>query len=120
MEWYLKVLKNYANFEGRARRKEYWMFFLFNVLIAIVLGIVDGVLGMKTSSGFGILGTLYSLAVLVPGIAVGVRRLHDTDKSGWWMLIALIPLLGAIVLIVFLATEGNGGSNRFGADPKAA
>lgn len=120
MEWYLKALRNYANFEGRARRKEYWMFFLFNFVIAIVLGIVDGMLGMKTSSGFGILGMLYSLAVLVPGIAVGIRRLHDTDKSGWWMLIALIPFVGAIVLIVFLATDGNSGSNRFGADPKAA
>ena len=120
MDWYLKVLKNYVGFEGRARRTEYWMFFLFNIIIAIVLGIVDGVVGTRTSGGFGILGGLYSLAVLLPGIAVGIRRLHDTDKSGWWMLIGFVPLIGAIVLIIFFATEGNGGSNQYGADPKAA
>lgn len=120
MDWYLKVLKNYANFEGRARRKEYWMFLLFNIIIAIVLGIIDGVLGMRTSSGFGVLGSLYSLAVLLPGIAVAARRLHDIGKSGWWQLIVFIPFIGAIVLIVWYATAGNGGSNQYGADPKAA
>ena len=95
------------------------MFFLFNFIIGFVLGIIDGVMGLRTSSGFGMLGGLYALAVLLLSIAVGVRRLHDVDKSGWWLLIALIPLIGAIVLIVWLATDGNRGDNRFGPDPKA-
>lgn len=117
MDWYLKVLKNYVNFEGRARRKEYWMFFLFNLIISFVIGIVDGIVGLKV--GFmGTLGLLYSLGILLPSIAVGTRRLHDIDKSGWWQLIGLIPLIGVIVLIVWYASEGNTGSNRFGADPK--
>ena len=118
MNWYVKVLKNYLNFEGRARRKEYWMFVLFSLIISIVLGIVDGILGMKTSTGIGMLGAVYSLGVIIPSIAVGARRLHDIDKSGWWQLIGIIPLLGWIVLIVWAATEGNHGSNRYGPDPK--
>ena len=97
MNWYLMVLKNYATFNGRARRKEYWMFFLFNIIIAILLAVIEGIVGSP-----GIVGMLYSLAVLIPGIAVSVRRLHDTDRSGWWMLIALVPLIGAIVLLVFM------------------
>lgn len=119
MDWYLKVLKNYFGFSGRSRRKEYWMFFLFNVIVAFVLGLVDGVLGLTTETGLGMLGLLYSLAVLIPGLAVGVRRLHDIDKSGWWTLIIFLPLIGAIVLLVFAATEGTSGDNRFGPDPKA-
>jgi len=119
MNWYLKVLKNYFNFEGRARRKEYWMFVLFSLIISIVIGVVDGILGTKTSAGIGMLGAVYSLAVIIPSIAVGARRLHDIDKSGWWQLIGFIPLLGWIVMIVWAATEGNHGTNRFGPDPKA-
>ena len=120
MEWYLKVLKNYAVFQGRARRKEYWMYTLFNVLVLIVLSILDRVLGLASETyGIGPLYVLYALAVLIPGLAVGVRRLHDIDKSGWWMLIALIPLIGGIVLLVFSVLEGTSGSNRFGPDPKA-
>jgi uncharacterized membrane protein YhaH (DUF805 family) len=119
MEWYLKVLKNYATFDGRARRKEYWMFFLFNLIVSVLIAIADAVLGMKTSGGFGILGSLYALAVLVPSIALGARRLHDIGKSGWWQLIVLIPLIGAIVLLVWAASAGERGSNRFGPDPKA-
>jgi uncharacterized membrane protein YhaH (DUF805 family) len=118
MDWYLKVLKNYVNFQGRARRREYWMFVLFNLIVSVVIGIIDGVLDMKTAGGLGILGLVYSLAVLLPSLAVGARRLHDIDKSGWWQLIAIIPILGWIVLIVWAATEGNSGSNRFGSDPK--
>jgi uncharacterized membrane protein YhaH (DUF805 family) len=120
MEWYLKVLKNYAVFQGRARRKEYWMYTLFNVLVLIVLSILDRVLGLSSETyGIGPLYVLYALAVLIPGLAVGVRRLHDIDKSGWWMLIAFIPLIGGIVLLVFAVMEGTAGSNRFGPDPKA-
>jgi uncharacterized membrane protein YhaH (DUF805 family) len=89
------------------------MFFLVNILISIVVTIIGRIIHLP------VIGMLYSLAVLVPGIAVAVRRLHDIDKSGWWLLISLIPLIGAIWLIVLLATEGTRGSNPFGADPKA-
>lgn len=114
MHWYVDVLKKYAVFSGRARRQEYWMFFLFNVIISIVLAIIDGAMGSN------ILGILYSLATLLPGLGVTVRRLHDTDRSGWWILIALIPLVGAIILIVFLATEGKSEPNQHGPNPKYA
>ena len=114
MDWYLEVLKKYAQFSGRARRMEYWMFALFNMLIAFGLGLIEAIVG-----GPGILGMLYSLAVLVPGLAVFVRRLHDTNHSGWWFLIALVPLIGVIVLLIFLIREGDAGANRFGPNPKA-
>lgn len=104
--WYVEGMKKYATFTGRARRKEYWMFFLFNVIIAAVLGFIEALVG-----GPGILSNLYSLVVLLPGIAVGIRRMHDTDRSGWWI---LVPIAN----IVFLATEGQRGDNRFGSDPK--
>jgi uncharacterized membrane protein YhaH (DUF805 family) len=113
MEWYLAVLKNYAGFSGRARRKEYWMFLLFNTLVSIAIAVIDVVLGLPS-----ILGILYSLGVLVPSIAVGIRRLHDTGRSGWWTFIGLIPLIGWIVLIVFLAQEGTPGENQYGLNPK--
>lgn len=113
MNWYLEVLKKYAVFEGRARRMEYWMFVLVNLIISIVLAIIEFVLGSP-----GVIGWLYALAVLIPGIAVSVRRLHDTDRSGWWLLLALIPLIGAIVLLVFMLQEGGPGTNRFGPNPK--
>jgi uncharacterized membrane protein YhaH (DUF805 family) len=112
MEWYLKVLRQYADFTGRARRKEYWMFTLVSGIISVVLAILDNVL---TTS---LLGALYSLAVLLPSLAVGVRRLHDTGRSGWWLLIGIIPLIGWIVLIVFLATDGERQPNAYGPDPK--
>jgi uncharacterized membrane protein YhaH (DUF805 family) len=113
MKWYLKVLRQYADFTGRARRKEYWMFTLVSGIISVVLAILDNVL---TTS---LLGVLYSLAVLLPSLAVGARRLHDTGRSGWWLLIGIIPLIGWIVLIVFLATDGERQPNAYGPDPKA-
>lgn len=120
MNWYLNVLKNYATFTGRARRKEYWMFTLFNVIAVIILSILDGILGLVSyETGLGILSGLYSLAVLLPSLAVLVRRLHDTDRSGWWALIGLIPLIGTIVLLVFTCLDSKSGDNRFGAYPKA-
>jgi uncharacterized membrane protein YhaH (DUF805 family) len=119
MNWYLDVLKKYAVFNGRARRKEYWMFFLFNVIISIVLLIVDGILGTSAVPGtMGLLGAIYLLALLVPGIAVAVRRLHDTGRSGWWILIGLVPFVGGIVLIVFLVQDSTPGENQFGKNPK--
>ena len=118
MEWYLMVLKKYAEFDGRSRRKEYWMYTLFTLLIYIVLTIVDVSLFKADFGGFGVLGGVYSLATLIPGLAVTVRRLHDTNKSGWWILIAFLPLVGALVLLVFTVTEGDRGRNNFGDDPK--
>ncbi|MYZ40788.1 MULTISPECIES: DUF805 domain-containing protein [unclassified Streptomyces] len=113
MNWYLGVLKNYAGFSGRARRTEFWMFVLFNILAEIVVAIIDSVIGLNS-----ILIGLYVLAVLIPGIAVSVRRLHDTDKSGWFLLFGFIPLVGGIILIVFCATAGTAGPNKYGYDPK--
>jgi uncharacterized membrane protein YhaH (DUF805 family) len=115
MHWYLEVLRKYALFTGRARRSEYWYFVLFNVIVAVVLGFVDSALAKIL--GFGMFGMLYGLAVLVPGIAVSIRRLHDTDRSGWWLLLALVPLVG-LVLIYFLAEDSNAGTNRYGQNPK--
>ena len=111
MEWYIKVLKNYANFSGRARRKEYWMFFLINIIISIIIGIVDGLLGLEFSPDQGILGTIYSLGLIVPSIAVAVRRMHDVNKSGWF---CLIPIYNFVLAV----TEGDNGSNKYGPDPK--
>lgn len=119
MDWYLKVLKNYVGFSGRARRKEYWMFTLFNLIVSIVLMLIDGMMGSLNEGGFGLLSGLYSLAVLLPSLAVSFRRLHDIDKSAWWLLIALVPFVGAIVLLVFMVMEGTRGENRFGPDPKS-
>ena len=121
MNWYIEVLKKYAVFNGRARRKEYWYFVLFSMLISIVLAIIDGATGsFSAEAGMGLLGGIYALAVLIPSIAVGVRRLHDTNRSGWWLLIALIPIIGAIVLIVFLASDSKPEENQYGPNPKAA
>ena len=115
MNGYLATLKKYADFNGRARRTEYWLFVLFSMVIAMVLGVVDYVLGTP-----GIIGLIFALAILIPSIAVGVRRLHDTDRSGWWLLIAFIPIIGTIALLIFLLLDGTPGDNRFGANPKAA
>jgi uncharacterized membrane protein YhaH (DUF805 family) len=118
MDWYVVVLKKYADFTGRARRREYWMFTLINVLVGVaiwMLGMIGGTLGSLISA----LGLLYSLAVLVPGIAVSVRRLHDTGRSGWTLLLALVPLV-SIVLLVFLCQDGTAGDNRYGSNPRLA
>jgi uncharacterized membrane protein YhaH (DUF805 family) len=112
MEWYLKVVKNYVGFQGRARRKEYWMFFLFNLIIGLVIGFVEGLLNLSQ-----VLSTLYSLAILLPSLAVGARRLHDTGRSGLWLLIGLIPLIGLIVLLVFFC-EDSKDENQYGPNPK--
>jgi len=119
MNWYLKVLKNYAVFSGRARRKEYWMFVLFNMIFAIVAIILDNILGTAIEGiGYGLFYILYCLAVLIPSFAVFVRRLHDTGKSGWFFFIGLIPIIGIIWLLVLMCTDGNAGENEYGADPK--
>jgi uncharacterized membrane protein YhaH (DUF805 family) len=117
VQWYLAVLKNYTDFSGRARRTEYWMFGLVNFAITLVFY----VLAFVAHSGFFILlVALYGLAVLLPSLAVLVRRLHDIGMSGWWILIGLVPIVGSIVLLVFTVLPGNRGPNRYGDDPKGA
>lgn len=115
MQWYLSVLSNYANFSGRARRSEYWYFVLFNFLVGILAYIVGAIFKQGP-----LLNGLYSLAVFLPSLAVLVRRLHDTGRSGWWWFIVFIPLLGALVLIIYTAEAGSIGPNKYGPDPKAA
>ena len=122
MDWYLYILKNkYAMFGGRARRKEYWYFVLFNLLASIILGVVDGITGTYSEdAGLGLLGGIYALAVFIPSIAVAMRRLHDTGRSGWWLLLALIPILGFLVLLVFMLLDSEPGDNQYGPNPKVA
>jgi len=104
----------YADFSGRARRSEFWFFMLFNVAVQIVASLIDGII----LGGMGILGLVASLGLLVPALAVSVRRLHDSGRSGWWILIGLIPLVGIILLIVWYVNKGEDGPNRFGANPR--
>lgn len=111
--WKKVVLENYAQFEGRARRSEYWWFVLANFCIAFVLYLLG-----EAMSLFTVVAALYSLAVLIPGIAVAIRRLHDTGKSGWMLLIGLVPFVGAIILIVFMATDSQRGTNQYGPSEK--
>jgi uncharacterized membrane protein YhaH (DUF805 family) len=119
---------NYANFNGRSPRSAYWWVFLFNVIVAIILGFIDRSLGLAftlptpmgpMSLGYGPIYCLYALAVLIPSIAIAVRRLHDRDSSGWWLLIAFIPFIGAIILLVWFCLPGTPGDNRFGSNPLA-
>ena len=120
MNWFLMALKNYVGFSGRSRRSEYWYFTLFYLVIAIVLSVLDGIVfgGSVDGKGTPVLSGLFLLAMLLPSIAVGIRRLHDTDRIGWWLLIGMIPILGAIVLIVFFVQDSKPGDNRFGPNPK--
>lgn len=119
MNWYIEVLKKYTEFIGRARRKEYWYFVLFNVIVSFLLIIIDNVIGtFNWDSGYGLLSTVYSLAVLLPALGVSIRRLHDIGRSGWWILIGFIPLIGAIVLIIFFVKDSQPGENHYGPNPK--
>ncbi|MEH6939434.1 DUF805 domain-containing protein [Bacillus sp. JJ664] len=113
MEWYLKVLKNYVGFEGRARRKEYWMFNLFNVIAIILLSFIESFTGISP-----VLSGVYSVAVFLPSLAVGARRLHDIGKSAWWLLIGLIPIIGGLVLLVFTLLKSEDHDNKYGPNPK--
>lgn len=113
MEWYIKVLKNYAVFQGRARRKEYWMFVLFNLIFSIIIGVIEAILDISQYLTY-----IYTLAILLPSLAVAVRRLHDTGRSGWWLLIAFIPIIGGIILLVFECLDSDPNTNKYGPNPK--
>lgn len=117
--WYLEVLKKYAVFKGRARRKEYWYFTLCNIIASIVIGFVDVKIGTYSmKAGVGLLGTVYSLAVLIPSLAVFIRRLHDIGKSGWWFFLGLIPCVGPLILLYFMVKDSEDGENQYGPNPK--
>jgi len=115
MNYYLKCLKNYAVFEGRARRKEYWMFVLINLLIEIAIEIADELLGPGGATA--ILSWVYWLAILLPSLAVTIRRLHDTGRCGWWLLLGFIPIIGQIPLLIFLCGASRKGENKYGPNP---
>ena len=129
MEWMILPYRRYAEFTGRSRRKEYWMFVLFQVLVSLAIGVVFGRTSYMTGAGMmtgnvmvqgpgGMVQNLFSLVSLIPGIAVSVRRLHDQDRSGWLLLLVFVPVLGWFALLVFMCLEGTRGPNRFGPDPK--
>jgi uncharacterized membrane protein YhaH (DUF805 family) len=118
MQWYLHALRNYATFRGRARRAEFWMFALVSWLIMIPLAIIGAIL--HGENGAITLVDLYSLAVFLPSLALIVRRLHDVGRSGWWLFIALVPFIGAIILLVFYCTDSQPGPNAYGPNPKEA
>jgi uncharacterized membrane protein YhaH (DUF805 family) len=128
MDWYLDAFRKYADFSGRSRRAAYWYFVLFNVIVTFALAILASLLGaLNGSEGVGVFGVLafivyglliiYSLVIILPSLALSVRRLHDTDRSGWWVLINLVPF-GSIVLLVFFLMDSTPGQNRFGLNPK--
>lgn len=116
MNWYIEAWKKYAVFGGRAGRREYWYFVLFHILAYILLSIIAGIIGKIGAS----LLSLYAVAVFLPGLAATIRRLHDTNRSGWWALIALVPFVGAIVLLVFLSQESHAVENQYGPLPRVA
>ena len=118
MKWMFLPLKRIGDFRGRSRRREFWMFTLFEVAVICATGFVDRALG--EARGEGIIGSLVILAFMVPSVMVPIRRLHDTDRSGWWIWVSLVPVLGSLALLALFCMEGTGGTNRYGEDPKDA
>ena len=120
MHWYFDGLKQYAVFSGRARRKEYWFYQLFNCLFVGALLVVDAMTGtMRGKAGLGVLSGLFVLATLLPSLGMWVRRLHDTNRSGWWILIGFIPLVGPLIMLVFTLQDSEPSANQYGPNPKA-
>ncbi len=118
MDWYIQAWKQFGDFSGRSQRSAYWYFLLFNMVIAFALSFLDGFLGLAGDLGIGPLYGLYFLAVLIPGLAVSIRRLHDTGRTGWWYLMIFVPFFGAIVLLVFFCQDSQPGDNQYGPNPK--
>ncbi len=120
MNWYLKALKQYTVFRGRARRKEYWFFLLFQVLFLIIAALLDTVLGINfQGKRFGPLYIVVAIVQILPGLAVSVRRLHDVGKSGWFLLLNLIPIIGGFWLLILVCRDSMPGENQYGPNPKA-
>lgn len=119
-DYFLNVIKqHYADFSGRASRSQFWYFTLFSFLISLAISVVTGIIGSVLNTGiFSLLGVLYSLAIVVPSVCLGIRRLHDTGKSGWWYLISLVPFVGFIILIVFWVMDSEADRNQYGPNPK--
>ena len=120
MNWFLKAFKQYADFKGRARRKEYWMFHLYCIIFMMLAAIIDGILGylLKDAGYFPVISIGYFVAILVPSFSVSVRRLHDVSKSGWMYLVNFIPFIGGIWFLVLTVTDSTPGENEYGANPK--
>ncbi len=119
MNWYIGAFKKGLDFSGRARRQEFWMFALISGIISVTLTVIDGLIGTFSTLGIGMLSGIYILVAMLPGTAMGVRRLHDTGRSAWWFLIVLVPLFGGIALFVFYALDSEPGTNEYGPNPKA-
>ena len=121
MSWYLMALRKYATFSGRAQRKEFWFFLATYLLLLFLLAVLDGMLGFFDEDGdVGLLSGLFALSMVLPWLAVCARRLHDTGRSGWWMLVSFVPLVGSLVLLVFLVQDGQPQPNAHGPNPKRA
>lgn len=122
MHYYREVLRKYADFAGRARRREYWMFTLWNAIIGFLIGFVAGIIAatQHTHPLISVPSIIYGLVILIPSLAVTFRRLHDTNRSAWWLLISLVPIIGSIVLLIFLVTDSTPGTNKYGPNPKGA
>jgi len=116
MELMIQPLKKYLQFSGRASRKEYWLFILFIIVCSLVLSLLEGALGLFKVEDISVLSSIFLFATLIPSWMVGIRRLHDTDRNGWWMLLSIIPI-GNLILLVFFCLKGTQGENRFGTDP---
>ena len=115
MNWYFEVLKKYAVFNGRAGRKEYWYFTLFNILFTLGFGLIDQLMGnFVANAGYGPLSAIYTLAIILPGVSVSVRRLHDTGRSGWWFMITIVPVIGLLMFLYFVLLDSDSDSNEFG------
>lgn len=119
-EWYIDVVKNkYAKFDGRAGRKEFWYFILVNIIIIFTLSLIDGLTGTFSSEiGMGLLSGIYTVVVLIPGIAVSIRRLHDSGLCGWWILLGIIPIIGGLILIILYVRDSTNEANKYGPNPK--
>ena len=121
MEWYIDAFRNWDDFGGRATRKEYWLFVLFNLIVTWALTFVDAVMGIFVLGGFiGLFSGIYGLVVFIPSLAVTIRRLHDTGRSGWWIFINLLPIIGLIIFLVFMVQGSQSSSNAYGAHPQTA
>jgi uncharacterized membrane protein YhaH (DUF805 family) len=118
MKWYLHALRKYAVFKGRARRREYWIFELMNSAIVLALFVLAVMLGKAGYPYFLSLPFLYTVATMIPSLSSSVRRLHDTNRSGWWLLIGMFPVVGPIILLRITVTDSDPGENRFGPNPK--